>query len=528
MQNYQSQLRNFEIDGIDEGQMQGIQAWKGQTAAVIGAGTMGRGIVQVLALAGLEVLVYDKDAAMARSAADFVSSMLDRAVTRGSVDAEHARGTKSRIRVVDSLADLEGVSLVVEAIVEALAPKQALFGDLESIVASDAVLATNTSSLPVTAIASRCRRPQRVVGLHFFNPVPLMKVAEVIPGLRTDPTVIDSMRNLIGAIGHRAIVCRDAPGFLINHAGRGLLTEGLRIVQEEIAAEADVDRIMREAAGFRMGPFELLDLTGLDVSLPVLEFIYTQFHQEPRYRPSYQPAVRVAGGLFGRKSGEGFYRYLDGTRQEAAEPGPGEQPVPTLWVHPEARGSLAPILDRLEQAGHDVNTSTEAPPDAAILVAPWGDDATTTAVRLDLDARRVVAVDPLFPNCGRLTLMPTSIGEPSILAGVRRAALEAGSSATTIHDSPGFVAQRVVATIVNIGCEIAQMRIAEPADIDDGVRLGLGYPAGPLALGDRIGASRIVGILEAMQRCYGDPRYRPSIWLKRRAMLGVSLTTAES
>jgi 3-hydroxybutyryl-CoA dehydrogenase len=528
MQNYQSPLRNFDI-GHDCGDcMKPRTSWQGLTAAVIGSGTMGRGIVQVLATAGLDVLVHDREQAAARSAVEFVSNMLDRAAAKGAMSADDARRAGSRIRVVDSLAGLAGASLVVEAIVEALAPKQSLFAELEGIVADDAILATNTSSLPVTAIASGCRLPQRVVGLHFFNPVPLMKVAEVIPGLRTDADAVASMRTLLGEIGHRAIVCRDAPGFLINHAGRGLLTEGLRIVEEQVAAETDVDRVMREAAGFRMGPFELLDLTGLDVSLPVLELIYAQFHQEPRYRPSHQPAVRVAGGLFGRKSGEGFYRYADGARQEPVEAGPGDEAVPPLWVHPEARGPLAPILGRLERAGHVVGHAAEAPPGAAILIAPWGEDCTTAAVRLGLDARRTVAVDPLFPESRRLTLMATPVTDPSLTAGVRRAALEAGIKATAIHDSPGFIAQRVLATIVNIGCEIAQMRIAEPADIDEGVRLGLGYPAGPLTLGDRIGTGRVVTILEAMQACYGDPRYRPSVWLRRRAMLGVPLTTEEA
>lgn len=488
---------------------------------------MGRGIIQVLTVAGLEVMVHDQNADSACAAVEFVTRMLDRAAQKGTLSREVADAAAGRIHTADSLDALAPADLVVEAIVESLEPKQRLFAALEKILGPDTVLATNTSSLPVTAIASGCADPSRVIGLHFFNPAPLMKVVEIIAGLRTRDEITDAMIALAGDIGHRAILCRDAPGFLINHAARGLLTEALRIVEECVASEADVDRVMREAAGFRMGPFELLDLTGLDVSLPVLELIYTQFHHDPRYRPSHQPAIRVAGGLFGRKSGEGFYVYHDGVKQEPQEAQPPEISVPRLWIHPEARKVLAPLLDSLADADHRTEMTARPPADAALVVAPWGEDATTCALRLGLAPSRVVALDPMPSRGARLTLMATPATAPEVKAGVHRALLAAGFDVTVINDSPGFIAQRILAMIVNIGCEIAQMRIATPADIDDGVRIGLGYPIGPLALGDAIGPERVFAILESLQACYRDPRYRPSIWLRRRAMLGISLSTSE-
>ena len=495
----------------------------GGTAAVIGAGTMGRGIAQTLAVAGYDVLLFDQNETAAQDAAAFAGTMLNRAAEKGRMSLEAAMAAEARITVAESLLDLAPAAILIEAIAESLEAKQTLFAHLEDIVSRQAVLATNTSSLSVSAIAAGVGEPGRVVGLHFFNPVPLMKVVEVIPGLRTGDRAIRAALEVAEAIGYRAVLCRDAPGFLINHAGRGLTTEGIRIVQENIAAEVDVDRVMRESAGFRMGPFELLDLTGLDVSLPVLRLIYDQFYQEPRYRPGVHLAARVSAGLSGRKTGEGFYRYANGQRREPPEPDPPKVPLPKFWVPPEMRGDLSALLSAFAECGISVEDDPAPPAEGVLLVAPWGWDATTTAQRFDLDARRVMAVDPLTMDRARVTIMSTPVTEAAVREGLHHALHVAGRRVTAIADSPGFIAQRVLATIVNIGCEIAQMEIAALRDIDDGVRIGLGYPDGPLALGDRIGPARVLAILEAMQALYGDPRYRPSIWLRRRAELGMPL-----
>ncbi len=485
--------------------------------AVIGTGTMGRGIAQTLAVAGYSVLVYDQRPEAAVAAVDFAVGMLDRAAEKGRMTAQVAEAAKSRLSVVETLADLAPAQMAIEAIAESLDAKQALFADLESFLGPEAVLATNTSSLSVSAIAAGVQAPDRVVGLHFFNPVPLMKVVEVIPGLRTSDAARDAALKVAERIGYRAILCRDAPGFLINHAGRGLLTEGSRIVQDCLASEADVDRVMRDSLEFRMGPFELLDLTGLDVSYPVLQLIYGQFHQEPRYRPGVHLAARVAAGLHGRKTGEGFYRYDGSRRIDPPEVTPPDARVLPLWVPPEMEDVLAPLLGLME-------TEISDTPDGALcLLAPLGRDATETALRLGLDPARVMAIDPLTVDSPRVTIMPTPATEPDLCHALHSTLLRAGKKVTCIADSPGFIAQRMLAMIVNTGCEIAQMQIASPADIDDGVRLGLGYPQGPLALGDSLGPLRVLEILTALQDQTGDPRYRPSQYLRQRARLGLPL-----
>lgn len=303
---------------------------------VVGAGAMGAGIVQWAAEAGHPVIAFDARPGAVAAATAKLADLLERGVAKGRTTAEAAAATLARITDATSLAAFAAADVVVEAIVEDLEAKRGLFRELEAIVRPDAVLATNTSSLSVTAVAAATARPERVAGLHFFNPVPLMKVVEVIPGLRTAPAVTDGLAALVSATGHRAVVCRDTPGFLVNHAGRAYSTEGLRIVQEGVAEPADVDRVMIEAAGFRMGPFELFDLTGLDVSNRVMDEIYGQFYQEPRYRPSPIAGRRVAAGLYGRKSGEGFYRYEDGRKQvppESAPPDPvSPEAVPAVWL----------------------------------------------------------------------------------------------------------------------------------------------------------------------------------------------------
>jgi 3-hydroxybutyryl-CoA dehydrogenase len=498
---------------------------------VIGAGAMGAGIVQWAAEAGHTVIAFDARPGAVAAATAKLSDLLDRGVAKGRLTAEAAAATLARVAPAEALADFARADVVVEAIVEDLEAKRALFRDLEEVVRPDAVLATNTSSLSVTAVAAAARLPERVAGLHFFNPVPLMKVVEVIPGLRTAPAVTDALAALVAATGHKAVVCRDTPGFLVNHAGRAYSTEGQKIVQDGVAEPADVDRVMTEVAGFRMGPFELFDLTGLDVSARVIEEIYGQYYQEPRYRPSPIAGRRVAAGLYGRKSGEGFYRYADGRKVAAPEAAPADGPVPTVWLGAAGDDVRDALAAAFADGGADVSLADGPPAGAAIVVAPLGLDATRAALSAGLDPARTVALDPLFPAAfargGRVTLMAPPGADAAIVDGVHRALLAAGRAVTRIADSPGFVAQRMLAMVVAVSCEIAQQRIATPADIDAAVTLGLGYPKGPLALGDALGPARVLAILTALHEQTGDPRYRPPLWLARRAALGLSLSTPD-
>jgi len=494
---------------------------------IVGTGVMGRGIAQIAAQAGIAVALFDSRPDAAPAARDHVAETLAKLAEKGKLDAAAAKAAAGRLRIAAGLAELAGCHVVIEAIVEQLEAKRALFDELERVVSTECLLATNTSSLQVTAIAAGARHPERVGGFHFFNPVPLMKVVEVIDGVLTAPWVGDALAALARRMGHTPVRAKDTPGFIVNHAGRGFGTEALQILREGIAEVHEVDDVLRDAAGFRMGPFELFDLTGLDVSHPVMESIYAQYYHEPRYRPSPITAQRVVAGLYGRKSaGRGFYRYADGKRgpvPAARVPSAGAMPV---WVSRAGLGSA--LADLVAKLGASVDAAEQPGPQSLCLVAPLGADATTSALAERLDAQRTVAVDCMFPLDRRRTIMTTPVTAPAMRDAAHALLAADGVPVTVIHDSPGFVAQRVLAHIVNIGCDIAQQRIATPEDIDRAVSLGLGYPKGPLAWGDALGPERVLTVLRELLDFYQDPRYRPSPWLRRRARLGVSLLTPES
>ena len=490
---------------------------------------MGRGIAQVAAQAGYEALLFDARAGGALQAREAIAEQLRKMAEKGKLDGAAAEQAIARLKPVESLDGFAACGLVVEAIVEDLEAKRELFRALEAVVAGDCVLATNTSSLSVTAIAAACARPARVAGLHFFSPVPLMKIVEVVDGVRTDAAVIAQLMEFAQRVGHLPVRAKDTPGFLVNHAGRGYGTEALRLLSEGVAGHETVDDIMREAAGFRLGPFELLDLTGLDVSQPVMESIYHQFQEEPRFRPTPLLAQRRAAGLLGRKTGEGFYRYADGKRVTPAAPAaaPVAAAPAGVWISardPEARARVASLL---QGAGVTLDDS-EAPREGSLcVVLPWAEDATTAALAEGLDPRRTVALDAQFGLATRRTVMATPVTAPEWRAAAAAAFGAGGVPVSVIRDGVGFVAPRVVCHVVNVACDIAQQRIATPQDIDRAVTLGLGYRQGPLAMGDALGAARVLALLEGLLDFYGDPRYRPSPWLKRRARLGVSLSTPE-
>lgn len=496
---------------------------------IVGTGAMGRGIAQIAVQAGSTVRLMDAQAGAAEKAREAICTQWDKLVEKGRVDAGVAEGQKKRLLIVSTLTDLATCDLIVEAIVERLEVKKALFAELEALVPAQTVLASNTSSLSVTAIAAGLKHPERLAGYHFFNPVPLMKVVEVIAGLKTSPAVCEGLSQYARQMGHTPVQAQDTPGFIVNHAGRGYGTEALRIVSEGIADFATIDRILRDQAGFKLGPFELMDLTGLDVSHPVMESIYRQYYDEARYRPNVITAQRLAAGVLGRKTGEGFYRYTDGAMQVPAEPPvPEINELPPVWVSPRA-SRRSELLQLLKNLGAKIETGASASPQALMLVAPLGFDITTVAVVERLDPARTVGIDMLIDDAA--TKRRVLATNPATRTDMRDAAhalfARDGKAVSVIRDSGGFVTQRVVAAIVNIASDICQQGICSPKDLETAVTLGLGYPMGPLAMGDRYGPTNVLEVLFNMQTVYGDQRYRPSPWLRRRGAIGLSLIHQE-
>lgn len=496
-----------------------------QKMALIGTGVMGMGIAQIAAQAGVEVRLFDAKAGAAKQGLSKLKATLEKLQTKGKITEQQLADTLARFIVLDKIEDVAGVDMVVEAIIENLEIKQNLFKQLETIVSAETILASNTSSLSVTAIASILVHPERVAGFHFFNPVPLMKIVEVIAGLATQNSVVDDLLDLATRMGHFGVRTKDTPGFIVNHAGRAYGTEALKALGEGVASVSEIDRILRDGAGFRMGPFELFDLTALDVSHPVMESIFNQYYQEDRYRPSALTRQMLAGKKVGRKVGEGFYRYEDGKKinEIPAQIAPAITNFNKVWIKADLASDAEILEQYLKAEGLSIDTEIQPHASSLIVLATYGEDTTTAALRFGVDPKRAVSIDMLTEFSKHRTLMPSIVTDKLYIDQAHAIFAKNNHMVSVIEESIGFIAQRVLAMVINLACDIAQQQIATAPDIDKAVKLGLGYPHGPISWGDVLRADRILLILERILSHTGDQRYRPSPWLKRRARLNLSL-----
>ncbi len=490
---------------------------------IVGAGAMGRGIAQVSVTGGMPVCIFDAADGAADKAKDFIASMINRSVDKGRMEQDEGAAAIGRLQVASRLEDLSDCDLVVEAIVENIDIKQKVFQQLEAVVRPETIIASNTSSIRISSIASACQHRGRIAGLHFFNPVPLMKLVEVINGTDTSPEVTAALEVIGKRMGRVPVVVKDAPGFLVNLGGRAYSTEALRIVSEGVATPFEVDAIMRDACGFRMGPFELLDLTGIDVNFPVSQIIYNGYFQDKRLSTYPLHESMMEAGRLGRKTKAGFYSYEeDGTiiRPEVDRP---------ITVAPARRVVLTEHSGALDAILRDLGVSVLKEDDgvAPILADPIGEDCTALAARLGLDSRRLVAIDTHTGVYSRATVMAAPGADDAIVLSVMAMLKEISGGVTRIKDNPGFVAQRIRAMIANLGCEMAQIGIATPEDIDKGMKLGLNYPLGSVELAENMGRRNCLQILEQLQAITGEDRYRPSQWLRRRALLDLPIHTPD-
>jgi 3-hydroxybutyryl-CoA dehydrogenase len=354
--------------------------------------------------------------------------------------------------------------------------------------------------------------------------VPLMRLVEIVRSLETSDATVAALAALGRRLGRTPVEVKDSPGFLVNLGGRAFTTEALRLLEEGVAAPAAIDAILKDCGGFRMGPFELMDLTGMDVNYPVSRIVFEAFQNDPRLKTTAYHKLLVDAGRLGRKSGIGHYRYDErGRMVDAPDPdfAPAAEPATHVLV---AEGT--PALDGLLAAA-GVAALAEDDGAAPIVVAPLGEDASACAVRLGVDHRRLVALDLTGDLTRRLTLMTAPGADPAARARLAAALRRTGRKVTAIKDSPGFVLQRVRAMIANLGMEMAQIGLAAPADIDLAMRLGLNYPKGPFAIAEEMGAGATLRIMQQLQALTGDDRYRPSLWLRRRASLGLSADTPD-
>lgn len=490
--------------------------------AVIGAGAMGQGIAQVSVMGGMRVVLFDKREGGAEAARETICGRLDRLVEKGRQTAEEAEAQKRLLQAAASLDDIAPADTVVEAVFEDLDVKHQVFKEIEAVVRPDCIVASNTSSIPISSIARVCEHRSRVAGLHFFNPVPLMRLVEVIVASETEDRVVAHLTALGKRMGRTPVTVKDATGFLVNLGGRAYTTEGLRMAHEGVATPAQIDAILRDGCAFRMGPFELMDLTGVDVNFPVSLIVYDGYMQDPRIKTSPYHKALFDAGRYGRKTGRGNFDYDD--KGNMIDP---PSPDHETDAEPADQVTLAEPDERLAAFCQEVGLTLAADdaPDRPILAAPFGEDCTHVAVRTGADFRRLVAVDLSYDWSKRVTVMTAPGADLSVRDRVAARIAAAGPKVTAIADSPGFVAQRMRAMVGNLGCYIAEVGLAEPADIDLGLKLGLNYPLGPLEIVDTLGPRTTLAIMEHLQAITGEDRYRPSLWLKRRALLDLPIHT---
>lgn len=463
-----------------------------QTVGVIGAGTMGAGIAQLAAAAGHPVLLFDAVEGAADKGRSRIASGLQKLVDRGRMSAEDVTALTSRITPAAALTDLAPATLIVEAIIEDLAIKQSLFAELETIASPETILATNTSSISVTAIANGLTHPARLVGMHFFNPAPIMKLVEVVSGLATSPAVATTTFDTARAWGKIPVHAKSTPGFIVNRVARPFYAEALRLAEEQVADPATIDAVLTEGAGFRMGPFALMDLIGHDVNFAVTKSVFDAYFQDPRYRPSLLQQELVDAGWLGRKSGRGFYEYAEGAMPPApATVASGAEPIPglTLPAATELEGT------RIRQT--DGRTAQEM---ARALGQP------------------VILHDLFITGTSKRLAIAASLDVPEThIARLAASCATSDISVTHLPDWPGLVVMRTLAMLANEAFEASMTGVASEADIDAAMLYGVNYPRGPVEWATEIGLATILAVLDAIHAATGDPRYRPSFGLRQAA-----------
>ena len=461
--------------------------------AVIGGGTMGSGIAEVAAGAGHQVLLYDIAADALTRAVDGIRQRLASRVARGRLTAEQAEALLARIVPTTELAALAPAQLVIEAASERPEVKKALFSQLAEICSPSALLTSNTSSISITAIAADVKHPDRVAGLHFFNPAPVMKLVEVVSGLATSPEVVEQLCRCVTAWGKQPVRCRSTPGFIVNRVARPFYAEAWRALEEQVAPAQVIDAALRDGGGFPMGPLALTDLIGQDVNFAVTCSVFNAFWQDRRFLPSLLQQELALAGRLGKKSGQGVYRWPLDAQTEL-----------TLSAVPNPAGALK--IRRKSDAVTEL--------DELLLMETEGQTAEVLSAQY---GRPVVVYDH---SAGETVVLASAESNPqSATDKAVHYFQQQGKKVLQIADYPGLLVWRTVAMLVNEALDAVQKGVAEPADIDTAMRLGVNYPHGPLAWGARLGWNRVLHLLENLQQHYGEERYRPCSLLRQKALL---------
>jgi len=483
--------------------------------AVIGAGAMGAGIAQVAASAGHTVRLLDTRAGAAVAAIAGIRAQFDKMAAKGKLTPEAAQAAGARLQLADQVADCRGCGLVVEAIVENLAVKQQLFAELEGVVSGQCILASNTSSISITAIGAALKSPQRLAGLHFFNPAPLMALVEVVSGLATAPEVADTLFATAAAWGKTPVHAKSTPGFIVNRVARPYYAEALRVLAEGGADCATLDACCREAGGFRMGPFELMDMIGHDVNFAVTNSVWRAFFNDPRFLPSLIQQDLVDAGYLGKKTGRGFYNYQSGLDKPrpATEPKQAAPLDTTLYGNSPLVQVLAARLKGQGIAFTQViaaQGASLATVGTATLRLTDGRSATRCAAETQTPNTVLIDLALDYAESTRLAVAVATQCSPAAANAVVGLLQAAGFAVSRLQDTPGLIVMRTVAMLANEAADAVNQGVCDAAAVDTAMRLGVNYPCGPLAWADAIGLGHVSAVLTNLATTYGEDRYRTS------------------
>jgi len=486
------------------------------TVGVVGLGTMGAGIAQVCLEAGHAVIARDVEQRFVDVGTGRIEAGLAKRVEKQLMTADAADGARGRLTATTDLAAFAAADLVIEAIVEDLEPKRELFGQLDAICRPDAILATNTSALSVSAVAAASGRPSHVVGLHFFNPAPLLPLVEVVSGFATDVTSATRAYETARAWGKTPVACADTPGFIVNRIARPFYAEAFAVHESQAADPATIDAVLRESGGFRMGAFELTDLIGQDVNESVTHSVWRSFFQDVRFTPSLAQRRLVESGRLGRKTGHGWYDYGDGA--EPSEPHTAEKEQPPAYVVAEGDlGPAADVLALIREAGIRVREDEED--NGTRLVLPSGGQLVLADGQTSVEFRDVVYFDLAldYRKATRIALSASQDTAPQTLSEAIGLFQALGKDVSVIGDCPGMIVARTVARIVDLAYDAVAKGVATEEDIDTAMRLGVNYPLGPFEWSRRLGASWSYDVLDELHERDPSGRYAPSLALYRHA-----------
>ncbi len=496
---------------------------KGSTIAVVGAGSMGAGIAQIAAAAGHTTLLFDMSPEAVTRSIEGIGKGLERQVSRGKMTPQAREALLARIRPVASLEGLADAQLVVEAIVEELSIKQQLFVRLEAICNQDTILASNTSSLSITAIASALARPGKLAGMHFFNPAPVMRLVEIISGVTTDADVAQTLFDTAAAWNKRPVHAKSTPGFIVNRVARPFYAEALRLLEEGVANSATIDALMRESGGFRMGPFELMDLIGQDVNYAVTCSVFDAFYQDKRFLPSLIQKELVDGGLLGRKSGRGFFDYSGAAETPTADT-TANRNAPTCIRIVGSLDIAEPLVPLWQQAGIRITRTWGDKPairaGEALIALSDGRSATQRAADTGEDNTILFDLALDYQSADRIALAAADQASPQAVDDAIGLFQAAGKAVPLIDDAPGLVVMRTVCMLANEGADAVLLQVCDAAAVDTAMRNGVNYPLGPLAWADQIDPAQVLRVLINLQAAYGIDRYRPSALLRRKVAAG--------